>query len=332
MCKILLIEDKHIEADILCEHLIQIDNNMYDDITIVDSENKFKEIIKTTKFDIILSDYLISTSFNGSDVIRYTQELNIEVPVIIVTGAIGEEKTAELLRIGAADLVLKDNVEKLHEVISRELKTVFYKVDQLYIMEKVNTILFKLAKAVKWIMQHDLKEISFQRILEDFGTLLSVDRSYIFQKINNVYTIKHMWCNYNSCNTQCDRSNIKCLSFQNNNEILQKIDNKENIYGLLRYFNLETQKDLLTNNIKSIICIPILNPNGEIWGFLGFDDCKQDRVWTKLEVNTLDLLSAIIGTIVYKIELKEVEDKIIEEQILLVRDAKNAILKHLGGD
>jgi PAS domain S-box-containing protein len=50
------------------------------------------------------------------------KETNIDIPLIIVSGAIGEETAAECMRLGAYDYIMKNNLSRLCPAITRELK------------------------------------------------------------------------------------------------------------------------------------------------------------------------------------------------------------------
>ena len=49
-----------------------------------------------------------------------------------------------------------------------------------------------------------------------------------------------------------------------------------------------------SQNIKSILAIPIII-GGQFWGFIGFDDCHSERIWTGVEVSILQATAASIG-------------------------------------
>lgn len=331
MCNILFIEDEAVEAQLIIERLELLNfNRKRDNFIICENMETFEEKIKTQKIDIVLCDYNLGT-FTGKDIINYLQQKNIEVPVIIVTGAIGEECAAELMKMGAADLVLKNNIEKLDQVIDRELKSFFYKIDQLKIMEKINLILYRLAKTVNWIMQHDLDKISFKKILHSFATILEIDRAYIFEKKDDGhYYLLHLWCGNKECKNAniCNTYDPKCVNFSHTPDslIISFIDKNKPFYGSINEFDEKYKDELIKNNIKSLAAIPIYDPNKKIWGFLGFDDCNKEKMWTDLEINTLTMLGAILGTIVYKISLKKQEDELITEQVNLLKTARESII------
>lgn len=332
MTHILLIEDDEMSAELIIDELKLIDETFYDDkeFTIAQDKKQFHQYINSQSFDLILSDYNIDVNFNGMDVINYVQENNIDTPLIVVSGAIGEEKAAELMKNGASDFVLKSNIDKLHRVIIKELEQFTYKVNQNKVIKTTNEILTKFTKTINWILQHNLEEISFTKIISSFGMILEVDRSYIFEKHNGEYILKHLWCNVKNCdNTICNRISYDCLSYEKLNMIIDYIERNEPIHGIYSNFDDDIKSELTQNKIKSFILIPIITPNNEIWGFMGFDDCVKERLWTQLEINTLKTLSAILGTLIFKSMLKKKEDNEIAEQVKMLATARQSILSYL---
>ncbi|MCW3102190.1 MAG: putative signal transduction histidine kinase [Bacteroidetes bacterium] len=73
--------------------------------------------------DIVLSDYSFPT-FNAMDAFEWKSTICPEVPFIIVSGAVGEEKAVELIKLGITDYVIKDKIFTLPGKISRALKEV----------------------------------------------------------------------------------------------------------------------------------------------------------------------------------------------------------------
>jgi PAS domain S-box-containing protein len=60
--------------------------------------------------------------FNGLDAIALLKETGIDIPLIIVSGVIGEETAADCMRYGAHDYIMKDKLARLVPAIERELK------------------------------------------------------------------------------------------------------------------------------------------------------------------------------------------------------------------
>jgi len=71
-------------------------------------------------YDLILSDFSM-ISFDGLDALRLAQEHLPRTPFIFFSGTIGEERALEVVRAGALDYVLKDNVQRLVPSVRRAL-------------------------------------------------------------------------------------------------------------------------------------------------------------------------------------------------------------------
>ena len=80
-----------------------------------------KKALQEKQWDIILCDYKMP-KFSGAQVIALKKEANIDIPIIIVSGNIGEDVVVECMRLGAHDFVMKDNLSRLCPVIARELE------------------------------------------------------------------------------------------------------------------------------------------------------------------------------------------------------------------
>lgn len=70
--------------------------------------------------DVILSDYNVP-GFDGLAALAEARERSKGVPFLFVSGALGEERAIELLRRGATDYVLKDNLDRLVPCVERAL-------------------------------------------------------------------------------------------------------------------------------------------------------------------------------------------------------------------
>lgn len=68
--------------------------------------------------DIIVTDYFMP-GLPGPEVLRLAAEKAPGIPVIVLSASVGEEKAAELFRLGATDYLVKDGVYKLRLVLHR---------------------------------------------------------------------------------------------------------------------------------------------------------------------------------------------------------------------
>ncbi|MDB6175714.1 MAG: hybrid sensor histidine kinase/response regulator [Chthoniobacteraceae bacterium] len=89
----------------------------------VDNEPAFIGALMSFEPDVILSDYRLP-DFDGAIALELAGKLAPEVPVIFVSGTIGEELAVELLKMGAVDYVLKDRRSRLVAAIWRALREI----------------------------------------------------------------------------------------------------------------------------------------------------------------------------------------------------------------
>lgn len=86
----------------------------------VDTRDKFVQALDDFKPDIVLADYKLP-AFDGLSAVRIAKETHPEVPVIMVTGVLGDEAAVELLKAGAKDYILKDRLGRLAPALLRTL-------------------------------------------------------------------------------------------------------------------------------------------------------------------------------------------------------------------
>ncbi len=55
---------------------------------------------------------------------------------------------------------------------------------------------------------------------------------------------------------------------------------------------------------KSFVSVPIM-AKGSWWGFLGFDDCRSERVWTDLEIDVLKSAAALVSAAIERSQVDE---------------------------
>jgi PAS domain S-box-containing protein/putative nucleotidyltransferase with HDIG domain len=87
----------------------------------VETAAAMRKALQDKTWDIILSDYRMP-HFTAVDAIALLKETNIDIPIIIVSGTIGEETAVECMRLGAHDYIMKNNLPRLCQAIARELE------------------------------------------------------------------------------------------------------------------------------------------------------------------------------------------------------------------
>ncbi|MGZ6540062.1 MAG: PAS domain S-box protein [Bacteroidia bacterium] len=108
--KILYLEDRPEDAEIVLR-LLKNSGFRFESLLAMD-QKEFLEAIDSYEPDIILSDNSLP-DFNASEALRIIQQRCIDVPFILVTGAVSEEFAAQIIKLGADDYILKDRLARL---------------------------------------------------------------------------------------------------------------------------------------------------------------------------------------------------------------------------
>ena len=72
-------------------------------------------------FDVILADYALP-QFDGVRALHLLNESGREIPFILVSGTIGEERAVAVIKAGAADNLLKDRLARLGPAVSQAVE------------------------------------------------------------------------------------------------------------------------------------------------------------------------------------------------------------------
>jgi two-component system cell cycle sensor histidine kinase/response regulator CckA len=117
--RVLIIEDSEDDAILMLRALKQ---GGYDPtFARVDTSETMNNALNTHIWDIILADYAMPR-FSVPAALTIVKERSLDLPFIIVSGAIGEEAAVAAMRAGAHDYVMKGNLARLVPVIERELR------------------------------------------------------------------------------------------------------------------------------------------------------------------------------------------------------------------
>ncbi len=116
---ILLLEDNAADADLIEFELREAGINFT--LKRVMTENDFTRALKESLPDLILSDYDLP-QYNGALALAEIRKNYPDIPFILVTGAISEDRAIDTLTSGAKDYVMKSRLSRLAPAIRRVLK------------------------------------------------------------------------------------------------------------------------------------------------------------------------------------------------------------------
>lgn len=182
------------------------------------------------------------------------------------------------------------------------------------LLTRKGILLQGIARATNALISSNDETFGFNKALKILGEAAQADRVYIYQhKVDQdtsemYFTPLYEWA-ASGIITQIDNPTLQKISYSRFSilDIYDRFVHCETLRYIIKELPSEQQKVFIDGNIKSIILVPIL-VDKTYWGFIGFDECHSDRVWTDDEES---LLSAMAGTIGAVIKRNTINDQLI---------------------
>ena len=117
--RILMLE--HETADIELADRALVREGLLVDLDVAKTRPEFEQKLNANTYDLVLADFRLP-GWTGLDALSEIQKLGLNLPLVLVTGTLGEEKAVECIRLGVSDYVLKDQLGRLPIAIHRALE------------------------------------------------------------------------------------------------------------------------------------------------------------------------------------------------------------------
>jgi PAS domain S-box-containing protein/putative nucleotidyltransferase with HDIG domain len=137
---------------------------------------EMRSALERWTFDIVLSDHNLP-QFDSIQALALIGEYGLDTPFIIVSGAIGEETAVALMKAGAQDYVMKNNLARLPSVVERALRETDVRRER--------------RRAVEALRESEEKYRSLVESMDD--AVFVVDENLRFLYANNKYLSRHGW-------------------------------------------------------------------------------------------------------------------------------------------
>ena len=212
--KTLILEDNKIDASLMTEYLKK--STLEFDIKIVRSGKEFEKMIQKSKPDLIISDFRLH-QYSGIDALNYRNTYCRNTPFIIISGHIGEENAADLIKKGATHFLMKNNAEfNLASIAERSIQE--FKEKEQYkkseIAARQNRMLLEIitnqAMLPVWIRD---KEGKFYFANQQFLELFNLEETKVIGKKNIELFDKETAKQFNDNDNKVKKSN-RTLTFE----------------------------------------------------------------------------------------------------------------------
>jgi signal transduction histidine kinase len=117
--RVLMVEDMEDDAQLILHELRRSGcQPLYER---VETGPAMADALEQGEWDLVLSDYALP-EFNALAALSVLKRSKLDIPMIVVSGTIGEDVAVEVMRAGAFDYLMKGNLKRLVPAIERELR------------------------------------------------------------------------------------------------------------------------------------------------------------------------------------------------------------------
>ncbi|MBX9905953.1 MAG: PAS domain S-box protein [Burkholderiales bacterium] len=177
----LIVEDNRADAELM---LVQLGEAGYRlECTRVETEADYLAALETAP-DIILSDYNLPR-FSGSRALELLKKRELDIPFILVSGAVGEDIAVAAMVAGARDYVLKDKLTRLAPVVQRELQACALRRDRRETRRKLERQTRDLGERVK--------ELTCLYTVSDLVQQSGLSQEELFDSILKSLVMAYQW-------------------------------------------------------------------------------------------------------------------------------------------
>jgi PAS domain S-box-containing protein/diguanylate cyclase (GGDEF)-like protein len=116
--RVLHLEDDPRDAELIRGKLKE--DGLAVDIVWTNGRREFETALQGKQFDVVLSDFNLP-DYDGLSALKSVRRIHPELPVIVISGTVGEDEAVECLKAGATDYVLKQRPQRLGAAVTRAL-------------------------------------------------------------------------------------------------------------------------------------------------------------------------------------------------------------------
>lgn len=278
------------------------------------------ELYNKHKPDLILTDIKMPV-MNGLEMTKRIKKIEPNARIIIMSAYGQTQYFMQAIETGVKSFLLKPvENKKLFEQIKFLANEIFLEkkvIEQEQkrriaedAVKRSEAILKAVSYASEQFLQFNYGQNTILKVLERLGVSTDVSRAYIFENHTNnegklLTNQRYEWTSENT-DPQIDNSILQNFDFADAGfgRWIDMLPNGKSIYGRVKDFPEDEKKILQEQDIKSIVIVPVFSDN-HWWGFIGFDDCENEKTWNTAEIKALSAAADIMGAAIHRMKVEE---------------------------
>ncbi len=169
---------------------------------------------------------------------------------------------------------------------------------------------------------------SIDLVLERLGKEFNVSHAFLFEKHPGssgilLTSLRYEWtapgCVPDLGNPVFQNMQPKGMGFERFYKILES---GEPLIGDDTFLNAEEKQYIHSRGINAMLEIRVI-VNGEQWGTLGFDEVKNARIWTNVEIDVLKVAASMLGAAIKRQMDEAALQKELEQRALLIEELES---------
>ncbi|WP_428228546.1 PAS domain S-box protein [Flavobacterium sp.] len=304
---------KYYKDLITCKNLYSVDNQNLNDKNILDKES-YPIYFETLKSKAIINAPDVFNKLETSEFQRLYFTKNqiksmLDVPIFLsgqLAGVVCFESTEEKRDWDNEDI---NYARTISDVISIAISSQM-RLEAERRLEFKSQLLYALSLCTEKFLLSKTTHEMFQETYDLIGKAAKVDHMYYYERDFTTDTVsqKYKWSRKE---IEHQITELQQLTEDNLREIYEASKNRKILNKLTRKLDDGFFKNLLiSNKIKSILILP-LYINDIFTGFIGFDDCINERKWSEEEIYIFQVLANNISS---ALERNRNENKILESE------------------